>query len=151
MSNNSVEFIVNKIKSDHQFWSDYSNEGYNYGCLKRDVIKDVHEYIKNEINLFKKKHGTKFVKLTQNKFFEQKTDKDLAKIMEFELKKKVEDFIKSKFNDSKISVCLEYNCKELVERQIELIQENDVIEKIKNNLEQYSLKLFDEKLQDNLN
>lgn len=89
--------------------------------------------------------------MTQNKFFEQKTDKDLAKIMEFELKKKVEDFIKSKFNDSKISVCLEYDCKELVERQIELIQENDVIEKIKNNLEQYSLKLFDEKLQDNLN
>lgn len=111
----------------------------------------MHEYIKNEINLFKKKHGTKFVKLTQNKIFEQKTDKDLAKTMEFELKKKVEDFIKSKFNDSKISVCLQYDCKELFERQIELIQENDVIEKIKNNLEQYSLKLFDEKLQDNLN
>ena len=89
MSNNSVEFIVNKIKkSDDEFWSDYSNEGYNYRGLKIDVIKDVHEYIKNEINLFKKKHGTKFVELTQNKFFEQKTDEDLAKIMEFELKKK---------------------------------------------------------------
>lgn len=93
MSNNSVEFIVNKIKkSDDKFWSNYSNEGYNYGSLKRAVIKDVHEYIKNEINLFKKKHGTKFVKLTQNKFFEQKTDKDLAKIMEFELKKKSRRF-----------------------------------------------------------
>ena len=53
MSNNSVEFIVNKIKkSDDKFWSNYSNEGYNYGSLKIAVIKDVHEYIKNEINLF---------------------------------------------------------------------------------------------------
>lgn len=152
MSNNLVEFIINKIKkSDDEFWSDYSNEGYEYECLKRDVIECVYEYTKNEITLFKKKRGTKFVKLTQNKFFEQKTDEDLAKIMEFELKKKVEDFIKSKFNDSEISLCLEHNCEELVERQIELIQENDVIEKIKNNLEQYSLKLFDENLQDNLN
>ena len=36
MSNNLVEFIINKIKkSDHEFWSDYSNEGYKYECLKR--------------------------------------------------------------------------------------------------------------------
>ena len=102
----------------------------------------MYEYIKNEINLFKKKHGTKFVELTQNKFFEQKTDEDLAKIMEFELKKKVEDFIKSKFNDSEISLCLEHNCEELVERQIELIQENDVIERIKNNLESQLINLL---------
>ena len=143
MSNNLVEFIVNKIKkSDDEFWSDYSNNGYNYRCLKEKVIEDVHEYIKNEMNLFKKKHGTKFVKLTQNEFFEQKTDEDLAKIMEFEFKKKVEDFIKRKFDDSKISFFLQYNCKKLVERQIELIQENDVIKKIKNNLEQYSLQIL---------
>ena len=88
MSNNLVEFIINKIKkSDDEFWSDYSKKGSDYRYLKEKVI-DVHEYIKKEINLFKKKHGTKFVKLTQNKFFEQKTDEDLAKIMEFELKKK---------------------------------------------------------------
>lgn len=56
MSNNLVEFIINKIKkSDDEFWSDYSNEGYKYECLKRDVIKCVYEYIKKEINLFKKK------------------------------------------------------------------------------------------------
>ena len=89
--------------------------------------------------------------MSQNKFFEQKTDEDLAKIMEYELKKKVEDFIKIEFNNFQISSSLKYNCEKLVERQIELIQENDVIEQIKNNLEQYSLKLFDEKLQDNLN
>ena len=71
--------------------------------------------------------------------------------MEFELKKKVEDFIESEFNNSVRSFSLEDDCERLVERQIFLIQENDIIEKIKNNLEQYSLKLFDEKLHDNLN
>ena len=152
MSNNTVEFIINKMKkSDDEFWSEYSNKGYHYGCVKRNVKKSVDEYIKKEINLLKKKNGTKFIKLSQNKFFEQKTDEDLAKIMEYELKKKVEDFIKIEFNNFQISSSLKYNCEKLVERQIELIQENDVIEQIKNNLEQYSLKLFDEKLQDNLN
>lgn len=47
MSNNSVEFIVNKIKkSDDEFWSDYSKKGSDYRYLKEKVIEDVHEYIK---------------------------------------------------------------------------------------------------------
>ena len=56
MSNNTVEFIINKMKkSDDEFWSEYSNKGYHYGCVKRNVKKSVDEYIKKEINLFKKK------------------------------------------------------------------------------------------------
>ena len=126
MSNNSVEFIVNKIKKSDEFLSEF-----HFRNLKNEVIKDVHEYIEKEIRLFKKKHGLEFV--------------------EYELKKKVEDIIQSRFDDSKLFNKLEDCCLRFVWRQMKILKDNDVLEKIKNNLEKYSLKLFDEKLQDNLN
>ena len=43
---------------------------------------------------------------------------------------------------------IEYNCKEFVERQFDILRENDVVEKMRSDLEKYSSEIFDKKITD---
>lgn len=146
--NNKVEFLVNKMKnSDDEFVSEYSKGGYCYRRLKNNVMESVHDCIESEINTFKKVHGTKFIILSSNKIHEQKSDPEVARLMIPQLKKKVVDIIEKKINSD--SFCqFKYSCQKFVERQLDLMRENHVIEKMKSDLEEYGSEMCDKKIED---
>ena len=91
MSNKKVEFLANKMKkSNDRFLLDYSKDGYSYNCFKREIIKTVNNSINSEINTFKKVHGTKFIDLSSNEIYEQKSEPEVARLIMPKLKEKVE-------------------------------------------------------------
>ena len=148
---NKVEFLANKIKNtDDEFLSEYSKDGHCYRYIKNDIMESVHNCIKSEINTFKKVHGTKFITLPSNKIHEQKSNPEVARLMIPQLKEKVVDVIEKKINSDAFR-CFKYRCQEFVERQLDLMRENRVIEKMKSDLEEYGSEMCDKKIKDLLN
>ena len=147
-NNKKVEFLVNKMKnSDDEFLSESSKDGYYYRSIKHDIMKSVNNCIESEINTFKKVHGTKFITLSSNKIHEQKSDPEVARLMIPQLKEKVVDVIEKKINSDAFSY-FKYRCQEFVERQLDLMRENCVIEKMKSDLEEYGSEMCDKELED---
>lgn len=145
MSNNKVEFLANKIKNtDDEFLPDYSKGGYYHSRIKDDIMKSVDNCIKSEINTFKKKHGTKFITLSSNKIHEQKSDPKVAQLMIPQLKERVVNVIEKEINSNKFWY-LKDRCQEFVERQLDLMRENCVIEKMKRDIEEYGSEMCDKK------
>lgn len=147
-NNKKVEFLVNKMKnSDDEFLSEHSKGGHYYRCIKNNIMESVHNCIKSEINTFKKVHGTKFITLPSNKIHEQKSNPEVARLMIPQLKEKVVDVIEKKINSDAFR-CFKYRCQEFVERQLDLMRENRVIEKMKSDLEEYGSEMCDKKIED---
>ena len=109
-------------------------------------MKSVDNCIKSEINTFKTVHGTKFITVSSNKIHEQKSDPEVARLMMPKLKEKVVDVIEKNLNSDAFSY-LKNSCQEFVERQLELMRENCVIEKMKSDLEEYGSEMCDKKLE----
>lgn len=148
MSYNKVEFLANKIKNtDDEFLSEHSKGGYYHRKIKCSIMESVDNCIKSEINTFKKKHGTKFITLSSNKIHEQKSDPKVAQLMIPQLKERVVDVIEKKINSDAFSY-LKYRCQEFVERQLDLMRENCVIEKMKRDIEEYGSEMCDKKIED---
>ena len=59
----------------------------------------------------------------------------------------MEQVIEKKIN-SDAFYSLKYHCKEFVERQLDLVRENHVIEKMRSDLEGYGTEIFDKKLEE---
>ena len=143
--NDKVEFIANKIKNtDDGLLSDFSKNGHYHRRIKDKMMQSVDNCIKSEINEFKKVHGTKFIFLSSNKIHEQKSDQEVAQLMMPQLKEKVLSVIKNNI-DLDATRYLKLGCQQFVERQLNLLRENCVIEKMKSDLEEYGLEMCDKK------
>lgn len=147
-NNKKVEFLVNKIKnSDDEFLSEHSKGGHYYWRIKDNIMESVNKCIKSEINTFKKVHGTKFITLPSNEIHERKSDPEVARLMMPQLKKKVVDVIEKTINLDAFGY-FKHRCQEFVERQLDLMRDNRVIEKMKSDLEEYGSEMCDKKIED---